>query len=148
MRLVNVLSVLIFQAMGLFLAINLYSPVSGPLTFTLFFACFLTTGYIVKRQNFSAPWMGLQWASPLRYIFEALVQNGLEGRVLFCTPAQYVGPSGNQVCPRTTGQNVLDSYEFDLPLWLLLVVPCGILCGLHVVNYLTLHYRNWRITEH
>ena len=146
-NIVLILTMLIFQAFGLLLAINFVLPMAQTLL-PLFFGIFMfSAGYFVAPVNFRNIWIGLQYISPFRFTYEALVLNEFEGRTFFCKEDQFVPTPFGKMCPITDGQQVIASYGYSINFWLPAVILVGILTVVHSANYLTLRFRKWEITE-
>ena len=146
-NLVLLIAALLFQALGLFFAINFSVRTGQALSPVLIVIFMLSSGIFIAPANFDNIWIGLQYVSPFRYDFEALVRNEFEGRVFYCKPNQYVKTPFGELCPITTGEQALALYGHVLNFWLLVGILIGMMVFVHLGNYLLLRFRKWDITE-
>ncbi|KAM9981256.1 hypothetical protein ACTFIY_003555 [Dictyostelium cf. discoideum] len=86
----------------------------------------LMCGYMKHSNEIPGWWIWLYWISPIHYGFEGLLLNEHSGLDYHCSPDELMPPpflptfntsfpvgfEGNQVCPITKGEQILDSIGF------------------------------------
>lgn len=103
------------------------------------------SGFFLNPESTPKWLIWVQWISPMKYSFSAIVQNEFNGLSLHCTDTQYRQiivhtPAGEQiikVCPYTTG----DQYVDQLNIQAFLTIPmCMVLLAVMAVGFTLLAY--------
>lgn len=101
------LGALISTATPSVLLANILAPIIA-VVFILF------GGFYVNSSNIPKWFIWVEWLSPIKYSFAALMLNDLDDISFRCSSAQLQeDANGNTFCPLTTGEQVLTLYGLD-----------------------------------
>ncbi|EGC33304.1 hypothetical protein DICPUDRAFT_36905 [Dictyostelium purpureum] len=108
--------------------VSIFSPTAtiastlAPLYFSLFL---LMAGYMIPKGAIGPYWIWMHYISPFKWVYESILINEVIGQIYTCDPLELMPPSfypsinisypngfsGHQVCPITTGEQILISKD-------------------------------------
>ncbi|KAN0035235.1 hypothetical protein ACTA71_004496 [Dictyostelium dimigraforme] len=122
----------------------------------------LMCGFMRHANEIPRWWKWLYWISPIHYGFEGLLLNEHSGLEYHCSPEELMPPSmlptfnvsypigfeGNQVCPITRGEQILDSIGFHTEFyyrWIDLAIVTGFTLFFWAITLLCMKFLVFRV---
>jgi hypothetical protein len=92
---------------------------------------------VLNLDDIPAYFLPFKYTSVVFYSFQLLMRNEYEGLSLTCRSAELTGPS--KICPITQGDQVLDLYNIDMPIWECFVVLIALAIGFRILGFAALY---------
>eukprot|EP00164_Ancoracysta_twista_P000118 GFYU01000172.1.p1 GENE.GFYU01000172.1~~GFYU01000172.1.p1 ORF type:complete len:677 (+),score=259.76 GFYU01000172.1:101-2131(+) len=102
------------QAIGMLIA-SMFDHLEVALSVApaIFLPIMIFSGFFLNSTSTPDYFVWIQWISPINYGYKALMVNEYDGLSFHCDDSELVQIGGNQICPRTTGEQVLQSFDMD-----------------------------------
>jgi len=115
----------------------------------VFIIPFMLFGGFYANLSTIGPWLNwVQWISPFKWGFELFGLNEFTGLVLYCTPSQYVTDNGVQVCPITSGEQVIQTLSFtSSTVWEPFGVLLSISIAFRILALIALEIQTYRVLK-
>jgi len=141
--LILILMALTAQALGLVISAGVPSTdVAMAIAPLLTTVLMLFGGFYINVSNIPVYFIWIYYISIFKYAFEALIINEFSNRTFMCAANEYIQVGTIQVCPVTTGAQVINNLSMENgSLWLDILVIFGMFLALRIFGYLVLRFR-------
>ncbi|KCV68817.1 hypothetical protein H696_04234 [Fonticula alba] len=122
---------------------------TGPLTDPTLLAFQIFGGFFANQSGMLVWLRWLQYISPHKWSFQALMVNEFRDRVITCTPEEMIMTPSGPICPVTTGEDLLRNFGFDPSLramWKSVWMLAILFVGIRILGWLMFEFQSWRTT--